>query len=941
MKYKTLMGLSAFALTSFIFSTGASAQTTDDTTKKIIQASSKIGDVKKATFTSMTTTEANKQLKKVKTLSYLPVVSSKKELTEVLIQKMLQFDSNIQIEYNGKLTMDEIKEALHAANQNDYVNGTRSYGQYGYSMKSGKFIVTVTMSYNHTKAQEEELTTAVKKIVADIIKPNMTDVEKVKAVNDYVVTHTDYSKTGTKTSPHSPYTIIKEGKGVCQAYALLTYRLLQEAGIENRYVTGYATESHAWNLVKLDGQWYHLDTTWNDVNFSNLKTSGEPYFKDYVYYKYFLISDASISANHTIDEGYPERAKTDYIPGIALSEPAVLNTSENPTGSKYLLDVPIYKDGTWFITDKNRRILELANGTQTYITDSAAYGMTYFNGKLYYVKSNLYLYSYDLSTGETTNLSKTSVNNIRVINDVLTATYKGKVVYTEKNDETTTYTPVATKELIAKKMLLLSQYMDLLSNDEKTIPMTAYHKATDIYDKANPSSSELSKAIKLLDQQLTLNTTNEVDTTVLKTAYTRIQAYLNERSKGLSEDLKKALSNAEEILASNQNLSQYKVETALEDLLDTYNTTEYKDNLEKLQELQHEVHFYSTFIDPKDIEAYEAYSDLANDIEKSLKINTASTTGNQKFIERLDTLKKKYFEDANTKAVLKYYLDMARTSMTLVADKRFNDIVETTKEADALVANESATEDEIATMIHRLKRVILNAESTIDKTELFELIDQAEAKGNLEDLVDRAEQVANDKKADKTTIQQMIDELKAALEEVNTSIPQEEQKKLNQSVVEIYTCHYPDFKFLVQKLMDQLSKYTETQKQQLPEETLNKVTEVQQRYTKMTNFEQTLKPKQAWTEATKTTKNALKPWTVSLSASVANTVANKKAIKVYNMFGEELEVKVTLDGKKVTITPQQQYEPEMLYTLLISKELTSQSGKKLKNDIYVKFTFNN
>jgi transglutaminase/protease-like cytokinesis protein 3 len=21
---------------------------------------------------------------------------------------------------------------------------------------------------------------------------------------------------------------------------------------------------HAWNLVKIDGQWYHLDTTWND-----------------------------------------------------------------------------------------------------------------------------------------------------------------------------------------------------------------------------------------------------------------------------------------------------------------------------------------------------------------------------------------------------------------------------------------------------------------------------------------------------------------------------------------------------------------------------------------------------------------------------------------------------------------------------------------------------
>ncbi len=96
----------------------------------------------------------------------------------------------------------------------------------------------------------------------------MSDFEKAKAVNDYIVLNTTYSEN-TATSPHNPYAILKEGKGVCQAYALLTYRLLKAGGMDVRYVTGYAGEDHAWNLVKVDGKWYHLDTTWNDPVIKN------------------------------------------------------------------------------------------------------------------------------------------------------------------------------------------------------------------------------------------------------------------------------------------------------------------------------------------------------------------------------------------------------------------------------------------------------------------------------------------------------------------------------------------------------------------------------------------------------------------------------------------------------------------------------------------------
>ena len=62
---------------------------------------------------------------------------------------------------------------------------------------------------------------------------------------------------------------------VCQGYAELNYVMLNMAGIKCIDVNGTAhdensenntkNDSHAWNKVKIDGKWYNLDSTWNDV----------------------------------------------------------------------------------------------------------------------------------------------------------------------------------------------------------------------------------------------------------------------------------------------------------------------------------------------------------------------------------------------------------------------------------------------------------------------------------------------------------------------------------------------------------------------------------------------------------------------------------------------------------------------------------------------------
>ena len=74
--------------------------------------------------------------------------------------------------------------------------------------------------------------------------------------------------------------------------------LLTKAKIRSIYITGYAGgESHAWNLVRVDNQWYHVDTTWDDPGFSKNPRSGQENSK------YFLVSDGRIKSDHQWDSG--------------------------------------------------------------------------------------------------------------------------------------------------------------------------------------------------------------------------------------------------------------------------------------------------------------------------------------------------------------------------------------------------------------------------------------------------------------------------------------------------------------------------------------------------------------------------------------------------------------------------------------------------------------
>ena len=95
------------------------------------------------------------------------------------------------------------------------------------------------------------------------------------------------------------------GKGICGDFAALFDRFMKLLNIESTYVAGCVAKfgekfskasNHSWNLVKIDGNWYHIDVTWDNPS-KNVVTGN-------INYDYFLISDKQMSEKRQWNYGY-------------------------------------------------------------------------------------------------------------------------------------------------------------------------------------------------------------------------------------------------------------------------------------------------------------------------------------------------------------------------------------------------------------------------------------------------------------------------------------------------------------------------------------------------------------------------------------------------------------------------------------------------------------
>lgn len=205
------------------------------------------------------------------------------------------------------------------------------------------FKVTIDFKYSDSretlKVKEKAVQEKVQEIVGKVIKPDMKDYEKEAALHDYLVNNTKYDKRFfTKNMPNdsnTAYGVLINGIGACQGYSEAMYMLLKAVGIESTVISGNANDgkswvAHAWNIVKIGGQYYHLDTTWDDPVTEDESNDSR--------YTYFNLTDNQISKNHKWNKSeYPQCFSTTY----SFQN---LNMAEKDKNGNVILSIKGYSD---------------------------------------------------------------------------------------------------------------------------------------------------------------------------------------------------------------------------------------------------------------------------------------------------------------------------------------------------------------------------------------------------------------------------------------------------------------------------------------------------------------------------------------------------------------------------------------------------------------------
>ena len=125
--------------------------------------------------------------------------------------------------------------------------------------ENNNLIMSINEGSQCTYAQCIEVETMAKAIVATFPK-DISELELEKIIYQYVIDNMEFEVMNRPASAFA-YHGITDGVGVCGDYAELFCMLARHSGIE-AYTCG--SETHAWNVVKIDGKYYHCDTLWDE-----------------------------------------------------------------------------------------------------------------------------------------------------------------------------------------------------------------------------------------------------------------------------------------------------------------------------------------------------------------------------------------------------------------------------------------------------------------------------------------------------------------------------------------------------------------------------------------------------------------------------------------------------------------------------------------------------
>lgn len=149
-----------------------------------------------------------------------------------------------------------------------------------------KLVFQTKVTETYTAKDETDPTTVAGKInsiIKERITDDMSDYTRALVLHDWLIYNANYDYTYTRFDAAG---VLLHGTGVCDSYTCAYQMLCTAAGLKClRVVTDDFT--HAWNLVKVGGEWFHVDCTWDDPG-----TGGHEN------HRYFLLTDEEMARDH-------------------------------------------------------------------------------------------------------------------------------------------------------------------------------------------------------------------------------------------------------------------------------------------------------------------------------------------------------------------------------------------------------------------------------------------------------------------------------------------------------------------------------------------------------------------------------------------------------------------------------------------------------------------
>lgn len=148
---------------------------------------------------------------------------------------------------------------------NNYVHPYNSFDSIIFNFNED--VIEIEIKHTYTNEDIELLNSRVDAFISQNIINNMSTRDKIKVIHDYIINNTEYDTLRTDNindttyRSNTAYGVLIEKRGICSGYSDTMKIFLDKLNIVNYKI---CNDKHIWNLVLLDGEWYHLDLTWDD-----------------------------------------------------------------------------------------------------------------------------------------------------------------------------------------------------------------------------------------------------------------------------------------------------------------------------------------------------------------------------------------------------------------------------------------------------------------------------------------------------------------------------------------------------------------------------------------------------------------------------------------------------------------------------------------------------